>query len=297
MILGRQSGLGKGLGALIPRPQEESAGVSRAHLPSAAAPVDVGQERSLDVPIELIDPNPDQPRVMFDHHQLEDLISSIKEQGIIQPLTVSRLPSGRYQLIAGERRLRAAGIAGLTHVPVMVHEVNDEQRLVWSIIENVQRQDLNPMEEGRAYHRLVEDFHLTQEEVAHKMGKSRPVIANAIRLLQLPSSIQQALMEGKIGASHARTLLSLPNDDERMKLFQKMLEGNFTVRQVEDRVPHVRRVTSQDPNMLAAEDQLRETLHCKARIQHTLKGGGEIRLQYYSMEELQALLQKLLTSR
>lgn len=321
MILGRQSGLGKGLGALIPQkgaassiapplhPQQaasesveettktyppvvETPSVALSNAPSGSHEAGT----ALQIPIEQIDPNPDQPREHFDHQHLEDLIGSIKEQGIIQPLIVTRLPSGRYQLIAGERRLRAAGIAGLETVPAVVREVDDQKRLAWAIIENVQRQDLNPIEEAKAYSRLMDEFHLTQEEVAVKMGKSRPYIANTTRLLQLPDAIQRALVEGKISSSHARTLLSLPSDEERMKLFQNMLEGNFTVRQVEERVPHTRHATTKDPNILAAEDHLREKLHCKVRIQHTAKGGGEIRLTYYSQEELESLLRKLGTA-
>ncbi len=287
MILGRQSGLGKGLGALIP---------AQGSAPSVAPPLHKASTtgRFLEIPLDQIDPNPDQPRVYFDHHQLEDLISSIKEQGIIQPLAVSALPSGRYQLIAGERRLRAASIAGLANVPVVVHSVDEQQRLMWAIIENVQRQDLNPIEEAKAYTRLMDEYHLTQEEVASKMGKSRSSVANTTRLLQLPAPIQQALIEGRISSSHARTLLSLPSDAERMTMFQNMLDGNFTVRQVEARVPHTaRRSSVTDPNILAAEDQIREKLHCKVRIQQTIKGGGEVRLTYFSQEELQKILHVL----
>lgn len=317
MILGRQSGLGKGLGALIPpkgtaspvapppvsRPLNQDARPPDAALETVVEPTQVSADgvdvstlnmEIKEVPIHQIDPNPDQPRHHFDHAHLEDLINSIKEHGIIQPLVVRRLPSGRYQLIAGERRLRAAGIAGLETVPVVVRDVDEEKRLAWAIIENVQRQDLNPVEEAKAYLRLVDEFQLTQEEVAKKMGKSRSYIANATRLLQLPHVILEALINGKITASHARTLLSLASDEERLRLFQSMLEGNFTVRQVEDRVPHTRRPSMKDPNLVAAEDKLREKLHCKVQLIHTPKGTGEVRLKYYSEEELAQLLERLI---
>lgn len=249
--------------------------------------------KPLEVAIELIDRNPDQPRVHFDHAQLEDLISSIKEHGILQPLVVSRLENGRYQLIAGERRLRSATIAGLKTVPVVVRDANANQRLEWAIIENVQRQDLNPIEEARAYVRLMEEFGLTQDEVSQRVGKSRPQVGNMVRLLQLPGDIQQALIERRITTSHARTLLSLATDEERYKLFQAMLAGNFTVREAEAKVSVGRKRKPFDPNVAALEDRLRRALHCKVEAKRNADGSGEVKLKVSSGEELDALIDKL----
>jgi ParB family transcriptional regulator, chromosome partitioning protein len=305
MIIGRQSGLGRGLGALIPPKPAVSAGGASSladALPpelrstslddtSAAAS---GQQVVLPIPVSSIERNPHQPRVHFDHAQLEDLIASIKEHGILQPLVVSPLGGNRYQLIAGERRLRSATIAGLETVPAIVRDATEQQKLELAIIENVQRQDLNPIEEARAYRRLMDEFNLTQDEVSEKMGKSRPQVANMVRLLQLPETIQQALIERKINASNARTLLSLATDAERMELFQAMLAGNFTVRQTEARIPHPRRAARpKDPNVAEAESALREVFHCRVEIKRDLSGEGEIRLKFHTDEEYAATVKKL----
>ena len=162
-----------------------------------------------------------------------------------------------------------------------------------AIIENVQREDLNPMEEARAYTRLSEEFGLTQDQIAEKVGKSRPQVANTMRLQQLPQEIQEALIEKKISASNARTLLSLPTDPERLALFHAMLTNQFTVRQTETRVAARRRSAMRDPNAEDVEDRLRIRLHCKVQVKQTAKGTGEIRLKYFSPEELNALLEKL----
>lgn len=303
MILQRQSGLGRGLGAIIPpkAPGGQSGAVMPPRVPQPPSEppqphreaTAVHDGKPLEIPIELVERNPDQPRVHFDHTQLEDLISSIKEHGILQPLVVSRLANGRYQLIAGERRLRSATIAGLKTVPVVVRDANANQRLEWAIIENVQRQDLNPIEEARAYVRLMEEFGLTQDEVSQRVGKSRPQVGNMVRLLQLPGDIQQALIERRISASHARTLLSLPSDEERYKLFQAMLAGNFTVREAEAKVSVGRKRKPFDPNTAALEDRLRHVLHCKVEAKRHADGSGEIKLKVSSEEELNALVEKL----
>ncbi len=308
MILNnRPSGLGKGLGALIPNRQPGSTSMNPAlsHSEPRPAPQTVSEpitsqpiegprgQRILEIPIADIERNPHQPRVHFDHAQLEDLISSIKEHGVIQPLVVTPLVSGKYRLIAGERRLRASTIAGLLTVPCVVRDTNEQQQLELAIIENVQRQDLNPIEEARAYMRLMEEFNLTQDEVSQKVGKSRPQVGNTVRLLQLPQPIQQALMERRISASNGRTLLSLPTDEERMKMFEAMLAGNFTVRQTEARILRPRQPKVVDANLAAAEEKIRQALHCRAQIKRDIRGEGEIRLKFFSDEELQALLGKL----
>ncbi len=289
MILQKQSGLGRGLGALIPPKSDdrntESIPTQRVKAVGSATLVH-------EIPVEQIHPNPHQPRKHFDHSQLEDLITSIKEHGILQPLVVTARDDGSYELIAGERRFRASKIAGLKKVPVLVRNATEQQKLELALIENIQRQQLNPIEEAYAYTRLIQEFQLTQEDLAKRVGKSRPVVSNTMRLLQLPSQIQQALVEEKISQSNARTLLSLPTDEQRMTLFQAMLRGNFTVRQTEERVINVQR-GGKDPNIVAAEAKLRNVFQNKVTISQRASGSGEIRFKYTNQEELEGLLEKL----
>ena len=295
-MIHRQTGLGRGLGAIIPqrsgaiRPATEvSVGAAQTATP---APPESGT--FLHIPVSLIVPNPKQPRRHFEHAALEDLVSSIKEHGIVEPLVATRLSDGTYELVAGERRLRAAQIAGLETVPCVVRSATEQEKLELALIENVQRQDLNPIEEAVAYQRLMDEFGLTQDQVSAKVGKSRPQVANMVRLLQLPEDIQQALMDRKISASNARTLLSLPTDQERRDLFQAMLAGNFTVRQAEARVPHPRRArAAADPNVQDAERRLRESLGHRVEIKRSPNGAGEIRIAFENDEDLRDLTSRL----
>lgn len=326
MIIGKQSGLGRGLGALIPGKPQATAPVAAEPTdvpatpisepvapPTLAKPIVSGpptKARTLpsslatplpdhraphEVAITSIEANPQQPRRHFDHGQMDDLIASVKEHGIIQPLLVTKKPDGKYFLIAGERRLRAATLAGITKVPVVVRDATEQQRLELALIENIQRQDLNAIEEAKAYEELQRSFGLTQDEIAKKVGKSRSQISNTIRLLQLPEVMQQALMEGALSASNARTLLALESDKERERLFEAMIAGRFTVREAEEKVSlgRARPRRLPDSNVRAAEEQIRSYLQCKVKIRRAEKGDGEIRLRFYSDEELQALLDKL----
>ncbi|KAA0205770.1 ParB/RepB/Spo0J family partition protein [Candidatus Uhrbacteria bacterium] len=303
MILQRQSGLGRGLGAIIPQKPAPSASVERSAKSvepeasdatrNALRDAQVGQ-RVIDIPIASIERNPHQPRVHFDHGDLEDLISSIREHGVLQPIIVTPKSDGTYQLIAGERRLRASTIAGLKTIPALVREATELQKLELAIIENVQRADLNPVEEAKAYMRLMDEFGMTQEDIGRKIGKSRPQVANIVRLLQLPDEIQQALVEGKISASNARTLLSLPTDKERIDLFRAMLAGHFTVRQTETQVSVRKRIPgTKDPNIAEAESRLREALKTKVSINRSARGTGDIKIRFDSDEELQTLIQRI----
>lgn len=304
MILGpRQSGLGRGLGALIPPkpapaqpvtplpPTEEAATV--AHLSGEAVRPNTQEIHYLSV--DLIDPNPHQPRIHFDHTQLEELISSIQTHGVIQPIVVTPKEGGRYELIAGERRLRASKIAGLESIPALVRTASEQQKLELALIENVIRQDLNAVEEAEAYLQLQNEFSLTQEDLAKRTGKSRPQIANTIRLLQLPQEIKDALMQGKISTSNARTLLSLPSEEDRLALFRNLLEGNFTVRQTEARVPHrrARSVQPVDPNLLAAEQRMRSALGAKVAIKRQPDLTGEVRISFQNEEDLKTIIQRI----
>ncbi|MEK7473913.1 MAG: ParB/RepB/Spo0J family partition protein [Patescibacteria group bacterium] len=302
MILQRQSGLGRGLGAIIPqKPQitnresvDQRSGIRDSDIRGQRpAPYGAGQ-RVLDIPISSIERNPHQPRAHFDHGELEDLISSIREHGVLQPIIVTPMPDGTYQLIAGERRLRASTIAGLKTIPSLVREATELQKLELAIIENVQRSDLNPVEEANAYQRLMDEFNMTQEDIGRKIGKSRPQVANIIRLLQLPEEVRHALVEGKISSSNARTLLSLPTDKERMDLFQAMLAGHFTVRQTETQVSVRKRVPgTKDPNIADAESRMREALKTRVSVSRSARGTGDIKIHFDSDEELGALIKRL----
>lgn len=301
MLNKRPSGLGRGLGALIP-PKEP---VSQPFDQSAA---EDGQAASFEemrpgsdilesvhrIPVELIEPNPHQPREHFDHSALEDLVTSIKEHGILQPLVVSPLPDGRYELIAGERRLRAAKIAELSHVPAIVRSVTEQQKLELAIIENVQRQNLNPIEEARAYVRLRDEFNLTQDEIGDRVGKSRPQVGNILRLLLLEPEIQGALAQEKISASNARTLLSIPEREERLGLFQRMLEGNFTVRQAEEHIPQERRrIKIIDPNLLDIESRLRGFFGLRVAVKRQNNGHGEVKIAFENDEDLNNIVNRV----
>ncbi len=328
MIMGKQSGLGRGLGALIPSkppatPAEDAVALPKpptpeqAVAPTAPAPVKptvsgppkrvlasgLGAAPSSDVksgPLEIaiasIEANPRQPRRQFDHGMMDDLIASVKAHGILQPLLVTKKADGKYTLVAGERRLRAATLAGLLHVPAVVRETTDQERLELALIENIQRQDLNPLEEAHAYEELHRSFRLTQEDIAKKVGKSRSQVSNTIRLLQLPEAMQQALLDGRLSASNARTLLALESESERVKLFEAMIAGRYTVREAEEQVGAKGRARPRrliDSNIRAAEEQIRSYLQCKVKIRREEKGDGEIKLRFYSEEELRAILDKL----
>ncbi|MBU2613443.1 ParB/RepB/Spo0J family partition protein [Patescibacteria group bacterium] len=291
MMMGRQTGLGRGLGALIPQRPPSSAPVKEPVADDTQEPGMAIRK----IGVDLIEPNPHQPRSHFEHGALEDLVGSIKEHGILQPLVVTMKMDGRYELIAGERRLRAAKIAGFDTVPAIVRTATEQQKMELALIENVQRADLNPIEEAHAYLRLQEEFGLTQDEVGVRVGKSRPQVGNTIRLLQLPDEIQRALMEGKISASNARTLLSIPTDDERMRMFDAMLKGNFTVRQTEARIlpGRRRRSTETDPNLSALEDRFRVALGTQVKVTRDARGEGEVRIRYYNDEDLKGIAEKI----
>ncbi len=308
MISSRPSGLGRGLGAIIPPKAPNGMTPPASLAPSVPVPVEQPVEnaslpvaplaevgtRILQVPLEQIKRNPFQPRTTFSHDELEELMGSIKEHGLLQPLVVTPAgPDGIYQLIAGERRYRAMSILGEKTVPVIVREATEQQQLELAIIENIQRQELNALEEATAYARLADEFGLTQEEISHKVGKSRSQVANTIRLLLLPKEIRDAVAEGKISASNARTLLALPTDAERLKLFKTLINEGLTVRQVEDRVSVRRPSNLKDPNVSDLEFRLRDQLHCRVEIKQNQRGAGEIRLRFTSMDEFKRLTELL----
>ncbi|EKD33113.1 MAG: hypothetical protein ACD_76C00094G0044 [uncultured bacterium] len=279
------SGLGRGLGSLIPKKIQEEI---KKELPNAS------QNLALEIQVEEIVVNPRQPRQHFSSRELEDLIASIKEHGILQPLIVTRARNG-YELIAGERRYRAASALGLKTVPAIVRSANEQEKLEIALIENLQRQNLNAIEEAYAFKALHDEFNLTHEQVALRVGKSRSQITNTIRLLELDDDIQDALREGKITQSHARTLLAESDSSKRRKLFAQMLSGGVSVREAEARVaPSARARLSQarDPQVVETEKKLRELLGTKVSISER-NGVGKLVIEFYSKSELFSILDKL----
>jgi ParB family chromosome partitioning protein len=271
-----KSGLGKGLEALIPVAEETAAqGVTEVSLAS-------------------ITPNPHQPRSPIRDQDLVELAASIEEHGVIQPLIVNEAPDG-YQLIAGERRWRAARLAGLSTVPVIVKDAAPSEMLELALVENVQRADLNALEEAQAYHQLIDEFGLTQDKVARRVGKSRAAVANTLRLLKAARAVQEALLTGKISAGHARALLALEQPEAQEAALKTVLKQGLNVRQTEELVrrllgiheqPRPRREVS--PQTRALEARFRETLGTKVSLNRSGQG-GRIVIYFYSEEELDAL--------
>jgi ParB family transcriptional regulator, chromosome partitioning protein len=261
-------------------------------LPSAAGP---GLQ---EVAVARIEPNPGQPRRRFERKALEDLAASIREHGVVQPLVVTHVGDDRYRLIVGERRWQAAKMAGVERVPVVVKEASDRDGLELALVENVQRSDLNPLEEATAYQRLVQDFGMTQADVAKRVGKSRVTVTNTLRLLMLPETLQRAVIEERISEGHARAILSLPDQQNQLAVLHRVERDDLSVRQTEELVrrmvepasrPTVRRT---DPDIQAAEDQLRRVLGTKVSLRRR-KQGGRIVIDYASDEEFQGLYDRL----
>ena len=278
--------LGKGLGALLP-----------TRLPSAAAPapatMPTGPEHANRIAIDQIEPNPVQPRRVFQVDSLNQLADSIRTHGIIQPLVV-RVSGERFQLVAGERRWRAARIAGLTEVPAVVQEISDERLLEITLIENVQREDLNPIELALAFERMARELNLSHDEIGERTGKDRSTIANSIRLLHLPPDVQQLVAERRLSAGHARCLLSLIDEETQRKLAEKIVAQGLSVRQVEritkkmtePREPSADVEDALDPNVKAAIAEMEKILGTKVKIIEKNAGRGRIEIEYYSPEDL-----------
>lgn len=270
--------LGRGLSALI-----------SADLPPA------GSDEIRDVEIDLIRPGQQQPRTTFDQARLEELAQSIRTSGIIQPLLV-RPRGGLFELVAGERRWRAAQLAGLTRIPAIIREIPDEKLLELALIENIQRQELNPIEEANAYKRLIESLHLTQDEVAQRVGRDRTFVTNYLRILKLPSEIQLLLETEKLSFGHARALLGLSDVILQRRYAQKIVKHNWSVRETERRIKHAsqerpeiskRAMVRDDPNIRAAEAKLRRRLGTQVRILPARAGSaGKIEIEYYTASDL-----------
>ena len=285
--MAQRSGLGKGLESLIPTWQ------------SSPTPVGASEQVQL-LPIASISPNPQQPRKIFEEDQLEDLATSIKQHGIIQPLIVIAAEGvDRYTLIAGERRLRAAKLAGLKDVPAIVRTASQQEQLEFAIIENVQREDLNPIERARAYQSLADQFSLTHEDIAQRVGKSRATVTNTLRLLNLPVVVQQTLQSGEISEGHARSLLALPSARAMEAALDSILSLGLNVRQTEllvsklsGKAPTSKKLTTRSAEAEDLENRLRQFFHTKVMLSKG-KRGGTISISFYSDEELNAILDRL----
>jgi ParB family chromosome partitioning protein len=276
----QKRGLGRGLAALIPG--ADGAGAT-----------------SLEIPLAELESNPLQPRRHFDQAALEELASTIKAHGVLTPVVVRR-SAGGYQIVAGERRIRAARLAGLTRVPAIVREASNAQALEMALVENLQREDLNPLEAAEAYQRLIEEFGLTQEEVAQRVGRDRSSVANALRLLRLPRRIREDIAAGSLSEGHARALLGLERQADQLKARDRIVAKGLSVRAAEALVRRLKRgdgksaprPAAANPNLQALEEQLRQVLGTKVRIART-GPGGTIEISFFSDEDLTRLVELL----
>jgi ParB family chromosome partitioning protein len=285
--MAQRKALGRGLNALLGAPDPEN-------------------DSLREIDIDRILPNSHQPRKAFDEDALNELASSIREHGVIQPIVVRPLDDGFFQLIAGERRWRASQRAGLARIPAVIRESAEQAALELALIENLQREDLNPMEEAQAYERLITDFGMTQEDVARRVGKNRATIANMLRLLRLPAEVQQWLRENRLSTGHAKALLSLSDLNAILESAKKIIQGNYSVRQAEMLVArHAERPSestdsltcgSVDPNVKAAIHALEQAIGTKITVQQS-GGKGKIELHFYSFDEMNRLYEGLLRSK
>lgn len=281
--------LGRGLDALISTEDVRTEGSSTIN----------------EVPLDRIEPNPNQPRREFDEEALQELADSIAEIGIVQPITLRQMPDGRYQIIAGERRWRASQKAALNTIPAYIRTVDDENMMEMALVENIQRQDLNPVEIALAYQHLIEQYHLTQERLSERVGKNRATIANSLRLLKLPASVQVALQQRAIDTGHARALLGLADPKDQVRLFKETQQKGYSVRQVEQRVRQINEGDGQAPPpakrtraaLPAAYEpysqRLAEAFGQGARLSATAKGSGKVTLAFKDEAELQRIIERL----
>ena len=301
--------LGRGLGAFFPEYDTEGAGSSKKE---AASKDKEGVEKNftdpaervnivLHVPVDHIRANPNQPRKGFDEERLEELADSIKKHGLIQPITVRYIGEKRFELISGERRLRAAKLAGIDEIPAYIREADDEQSMSFALIENIQREELNPLEVAMGYKRLLEEFDYTQAEVANRVGKNRTTVTNMLRLLNLPDFIQAALVSNEITVGHARALITVEKKTDQQKLLTKIIKLGWSVRQIEDAVRNLSASEASSKKKKSARPEpsnpfydeisarLRRTFSTKVNVKPKADG-GEIRIEYYSEEDLERIL-------
>jgi ParB family chromosome partitioning protein len=278
-MVSRQHGLGRGLGALLSSP-------------GPASSAEASASATVELPIDSITPNPQQPRKEFDDKALQDLSASLRQSGVLQPVVVRRLGDG-YQLVVGERRWRAAKLAGITRIPAVIREASDAESLELALVENLLREDLNPMEEAEAYQRLLAEFGWTQEELAQRVARDRSSVANCLRLLKLPELIQADLRAGRLTMGHARALLSLDSPAEQLRLREQILAHSWSVRATEEgvqakRMRPARRQLRRSAELAAVEDALRVALATRVRLVGSERA-GRIEIAYSSREELDRL--------
>ena len=295
----RKHGLGRGLGALLGRSPHQDEDESEEQADPA------GDGGIHEVPVDEIEPNPHQPRARFEPASLVELATSIREHGVIQPVIVAERPDQpqRFWLIAGERRWRAARQAGLSVVPAVVREASSQQLLELALVENLQRDDLSPLEEAAAFTTLIDQFSLTQAKVAYRVGKSRSAVANAVRLLGLPVEIKAALNDRMISAGHARALLSLENDQDKCRALDLIVARELNVRQAEELVRRwqevpVQKESEEEPPHLQAqirhwENRFRDRLSTKVNLDRKADGSGRLVIHFYSDEDLEAIYQEI----
>jgi ParB family transcriptional regulator, chromosome partitioning protein len=294
MAIQKKTGLGRGLSAILESPETDitSKDISGNYVAGAIA----------NLPLGKIETNPFQPREDFDEAALAELSQSILEQGIIQPLTVRKMGYDKYQLISGERRFRAAGLAGIDSVPCYIRVANDEQMLEWALIENIQRENLNAIEIAISYNRLIEECSLTQDELSKRVGKNRTTVTNYMRLLKLPAEIQAALRDGSISMGHARTLINVEDETKQILITRKIVADELSVREVEKLVRQLDKVVApvSKPGKIALplkyevmKDSLQERLNRKIELNRTPKGRGNIVIPFTSDDDLQAIISKL----
>ncbi len=287
MSMAKKNALGRGLGALIE-------GVEKEILEKKV-------EANKDILIDSIDGNPFQPRTTFDAQSLEELAASIRKLGVIQPLTVREAGNGRYQLIAGERRLRAAKLAGLTHVPAYIRTADDQAMLELALVENIQREDLDAIEVAICFQRLTEECKLTQEELSERVGKQRSTVANYLRLLKLPAEIQLGIRNKKLMMGHARTLINIEDPKKQINVYYKIIEGDLSVRQVEELVRELQAEQSKDPGKIERKnklnddfvqltDHLNRIFSAKVSFRINEQGRGKIVIPFENPEEMERIL-------
>lgn len=298
--------LGRGLGAFFPDYDDEGVGekdASRSEKKTkTAVPIEPAERVNivLEIPVDHIRPNPHQPRTDFNEEALDELASSIRKHGLIQPITVRYLGERRFELISGERRLRASKMAGKKEIPAYIREANDEEIIAFALIENIQREQLNPIEISLGYQRLMDECGYTQGEVAERVGKNRTTVTNMLRLLQLPVYIQAALRDESISKGHARALINLKSEEDQKKILGQIIDKSLSVRQTEELVkqfdkknqskPAKKEIEKPDPFLEQFSKRLRDALTTRVNIKQKEKG-GEIRIEYYSDEDLERLMQ------
>ena len=296
----KRTGLGKGLGALIGDAKPEKEAPVERSKPAAAEKRKEEPAKEIFLKISSIEPNQTQPRKNFDEDQLRELADSIKQYGVLQPLLVQK-NGNFYEIIAGERRWRAAKMAGLKEVPVVIREYDRQQKMEIALIENIQREDLNPIEEAMAYQRLMEEFHLKQEEIAARVSKNRTTITNSMRLLKLHEKIQNMVAEGVISSGHARALLSLEDQNMQLEIADRIVKENLSVREVERLVkalgkPKKEKVKEKEPDAVTLayqnlEEKMKSIMGTKVSINRKDKNKGRIEIEYYSSAELERIVE------